>query len=66
MSAAIVRRDLDSPDPEVRRRAVSVIPDLYAVFYWCEYDGHFICVGIIAVLDEFGQGHVRLPDKTLP
>src|SRR5439155_24573808 len=28
VSAAIVRRDLDSPDPEVRRRAVSVIPDL--------------------------------------
>jgi HEAT repeat protein len=28
VSAAIVRRDLDSPDPEVRRRAVAVIPDV--------------------------------------
>jgi len=28
LSAADVRRDLDSPDPETRRRAVAVIPDL--------------------------------------
>jgi HEAT repeat protein len=28
VSASIVRRDLDSPDPEVRRRAVAVIPDV--------------------------------------
>src|SRR5205814_8414817 len=28
MTAGAVRRDLESPDPEVRRRAVSVIPDL--------------------------------------
>src|SRR5205085_6069359 len=28
MTAAAVRRDLDSPDPEVRRRAVAIIPDL--------------------------------------
>ena len=28
MTAGVVRRDLESPDPEVRRRAVAIIPDL--------------------------------------